>query len=412
MTSGIARTMMLLPLAALAIWISPARCDASGDLVLRGKYLTVLGDCAACHTRKDGDAFAGGLGLNSGFGTIYSANITPDPDTGIGSWSADEFHRAMHKGIAADGSHLYPAFPYPYFTHMTRADDDAIYAYLRTVPPVHAKPPPNKLPFPLDIRGVMAIWNALYLDEGAFKPDSAKSAEWNRGAYIVTGPGHCGGCHTPKNFLMADKSGRALAGGVIDGWFAADLSGEPRAGLASWSAGDIGEYLRSGRNARATASGSMQEVIALSTSRMTDADCAAIAAYLKSLPPAAPPDEPSAPDPAAMRAGEAIFADVCAACHLAQGKGQPRLFPPLAGDASVQGRDATTLLRIVLEGSRSPATPDAPTPLAMPAFDWKLDDAQIADVVTYVRNSWGNRAGPVSSGDVGKLRRDLAKAAD
>jgi mono/diheme cytochrome c family protein len=392
----------MLPLAVSAI--SPARSD---DLVPRGKYLAVLGDCAACHTRKDGAAFAGGVGLNSGFGTIYSANITPDPDTGIGHWSADQFYQAMHEGIAADGSHLYPAFPYPYFTHMTRADDDALYAYLRTVPAVHAKPPPNKLPFPLDIRGLMAIWNALYLSEGEFKPDPAKSPEWNRGAYIVTGPGHCGGCHTPKDFLMGDKDGQPLAGGVVDGWFAADLSGEPRAGLASWSAGDIDEYLKSGRNVRATASGSMQEVIALSTSRMTDGDRTAIAAYLKSLPPAAPAQPASAPDPAAMRAGEAIFADVCSACHLAQGTGQPRLFPPLAGDASLQGRDATTVLRIVLEGSRSLATRDAPTPLAMPAFGWKLDDRQVADVVTYVRNSWGNEASAVDAGDVAKLRHTL-----
>jgi mono/diheme cytochrome c family protein len=405
----------LLSVAALATLAAPGPTQAQqsvsppNEQVVRGKYLAILGDCASCHTSKDGAAYAGGRGLDSGFGIIYSANLTPDRETGIGNWSADQFYRAMHKGIAADDSHLYPAFPYPYFTHMTRADDDAIYAYLQTIPAVHAKPPPNKLPFPLNVRGVMAIWNALYFSEGEYKPDPTKSAEWNRGAYIVTGPGHCGGCHTPKNFLMADENDRALSGNVIDNWYAADLSGEPRAGLASWTAADIEEYLKSGRNARATASGSMQEVIGLSTSRMEGADRAAIAAYLKGLPPS-PAPRPPAPNPAAMRAGEAIFVDTCAACHLSQGSGQPRFFPPLAGGTTVQSRDATTVLHIILQGSYSLATADKPTPLAMPAFAWKLDDQQIADVATYIRNSWGNRASQVDAADVRKLRGDLAKS--
>jgi mono/diheme cytochrome c family protein len=406
----------LLCVAALATLVAPALTQAqqgassSGELAVRGKYLAILGDCASCHTSKDGAAYAGGRGLNSGFGIIYSANITPDRETGIGNWSADQFYRAMHKGLAADDSHLYPAFPYPYFTHMTRADDDALYAYLRTVPAVHAQPPPNKLPFPLSIRGLMAIWNALYFSEGAYKPDPAQSAEWNRGAYIVTGPGHCGGCHTPKNFLMADENDRTLSGSPIDNWFAADLSGESRAGLASWTAADIEEYLKNGRNARATASGSMQEVIGLSTGRMEDGNRAAIAAYLKALPPSAPAKQSSAPDPAAMRAGEAIFADACSSCHLSQGRGQPRLFPPLAGSAPVQSHDATTVLHIILQGSHSLATDDKPTPLAMPAFAWKLNDRQIADVATYIRNSWGNQASSVDAADVRELRNDLAKA--
>jgi mono/diheme cytochrome c family protein len=405
-----------LSAVTLAIWISPATTQtqpsAPSELVLRGSYLAVLGDCASCHTRKGGATYAGGRGLNSGFGIIYSANITPDRETGIGNWSSDQFYRAMHSGIADDDSHLYPAFPYPYFTHMTRADDDAIYAYLRTVPAVRDEPPPNKLPFPLNIRGLMAIWNALYFKQGEFKPDRSKSDEWNRGAYIVTGPGHCGGCHTPKNFLMADENAHALAGGVIDKWFAADLTGEARGGLASWSTADVAEYLKSGRNARATASGAMAEVVELSTSRMNDADRAAVATFLKSLPTATPQTRPRAPDPAAMRAGEAIFTDACSSCHLSQGVGQPRLFPPLAGDASVESRDGTTLIRIVLQGSRSPATVDKPTPHAMPAFAWKLNDQQVADVLTYIRNSWGNESKAIAASDVGALRRDLAKSSD
>ena len=399
------RRAVLLAAGVLALWTSCA--DAQEDVVTRGKYLAVLGDCASCHTRKNGPAFAGGRGLDSGFGTIYSSNLTPDAQTGIGDWTADQFYRAMHKGRAADDSHLYPAFPYPYFTHMTRADVGAIYAYLRTVPAVTYTPPPNKLPFPLNIRGLMALWNALYFDEGEYKPDAAKSVQWNRGAYIVTGPGHCGGCHTPKNFLMADDNEHALAGNVQGTWFAADLSGEERGGLASWSAADIEEYLETGRNARAGASGSMQEVVELSTGRMTDADRAAIAAYLKDLPPSMPAEMPATPDPAAMRAGEAIFADACASCHLSRGEGQMRLFPPLAASASVQSRDPTTVLHVVLKGSALLATGKMPTPAAMPAFDWKLDDRQIADVATYIRNAWGNSAKPVSPGDVGKLRRAL-----
>lgn len=405
----------LLSVVALAIGVSPALTQAQqsapppSELVVQGKYLAILGDCAACHTNKGGPAYAGGRGLNSGFGIIYSSNITPDRETGIGKWSADQFYRAMHKGIAANETHLYPVFPYPYFTRMTRADDDAVYAYLQTIPAVHAKPPPNKLPFPLNVRGMMAIWNALYFSEGAFKPDPTKSSEWNRGAYIVTGSGHCGGCHTPKNFLMADDNDHALSGNAIGNWFAADLSGEPRAGLASWTAADIEEYLKSGRNAPATASGSMQEVIELSTGHMEDTDRAAIAAYLKGLPPAASAKQRSAPDPAAMRAGEAIFVDVCSACHVSQGKGQPRLFPPLAGGTTVQSRDPATVLHIILQGAHSLATTDEPTPLAMPAFAWKLSDQQIADVATYIRNSWGNKGSQVGAGDVKKLRVDLAK---
>ena len=401
------RRVVFLLAGALTLWSSCA--NAQEDIATRGKYLAILGDCASCHTRKDGPAFSGGRGLESGFGTIYSSNLTPDAQTGIGDWTADQFYRAMHKGRAADDSHLYPAFPYPYFTHMTRADVGAIYAYLRTVPAVSYTPPPNKLPFPLNVRGVMALWNALYFEEGEYRPNAAKSAQWNRGAYIVTGPGHCGGCHTPKNFLMADENERALAGNVQGTWFAADLSGNERGGLAGWSAADIEEYLETGRNARAGASGSMQEVIKLSTGRMTDADRAAVAAYLKDLPPAIAEAAPPAPDPAAMRAGEAIFADACASCHLSRGEGQIRLFPPLAASASVQSRDPATVLHVVLKGSVSLATAKMPTPAAMPAFDWKLDDQQIADVATYIRNAWGNTAKPVEPGDVAKLRRELEK---
>jgi mono/diheme cytochrome c family protein len=317
----------------------------------------------------------------------------------------------MHDGIAHGGKNLYPAFPYTYFTRMSRADVDAIWAYVRTLPPTSQVKPPNKLPFPLNIRPLMAIWNALFFKPGEFRPNRAMSAEWNRGAYLVWGPGHCGGCHTPKNLLLADRNGHALQGATLDDWVALDLTEDPRRGLASWTQGDIVEFLRSGRNARTAASGSMQEVIYYSTSRMSDSDLAAIATYLKQLPPRRRVKGFNPPSEEAMRAGEAIYTDSCSGCHDDSGEGQPRYFPPLAGDASVQARDPTTIVRIILAGSRSVPTPAKPSAPAMPAFDWKLDDSEVASVATYVRNAWGNRAPPVASGKVAKLRRRYGQRA-
>ena len=240
--------------------------------------------------------------------------------------------------------------------------------------------------------------------ESRFRPNPLQSAEWNRGAYLVWGSGHCGGCHTPKNFLGADRNSHALQGYTLDDWTALDLTGNPQGGLASWQKGDIVEYLRSGRNARATASGSMQEVIYDSTSRMSDSDLAAIASYLKDLPPRARLNDIKPPQEAVMRSGEAVYADNCTACHGSAGEGQPRYFPPLAGDASVEARDPTTMVRIILEGSRSVPTPAKPTAPAMPPFAWKLDDDQIASVATFVRNSWGNRAPSIARSKVANLR--------
>ena len=406
--------------ADVAAWGPPADAAAppdaalqfSDDPVARGKYLVDAGDCRACHTRAGGVPFAGARGIRTPFGIIYSANITPDLKTGIGRWSEADFYRAMHNGIAHGGKNLYPAFPYTYFTRMSRPDVDAIYAYLRTLPPVYQPKPANKLPFPLNIRPLMAIWNALFFRAREFRPNPAMTAEWNRGAYLVWGPGHCGGCHTPKNLLLADRNGHALQGAAMSDWVALDLTGDPRKGLASWSNGDLVEYLRSGRNAHAAASGPMQEVIYYSTSRMSDSDLAAIATYLKQLPPRRHMKGFAGPSEAAMRAGAAIYADTCVACHGEHGEGQPRTFPPLAGDASVQARDPSTIVRLILAGSRSVPTPAAPTPLAMPPFDWKLSDDEVAAVATYVRNAWGNAAPEVKVRTVAKLRRRYAQAAE
>jgi mono/diheme cytochrome c family protein len=405
------------PTDDVAAWGPPADAAApsdaasqfSPDPMARGRYLAIAGDCKACHTNPGGEPFAGARPIRTPFGIIYSANITPDPRTGIGKWTEAEFYRAMHKGVGHGGKNLYPVFPYPYFTHMSRPDVDAIWTYLLTLPPTEQVKPANKLPFPLNIRVVLKLWNALFFRRGEFRPNPDMTAEWNRGAYLVWGPAHCGACHTPKNFLGADHNRRALQGYRLDDWVALDLTGNPRAGLASWDKGDIVEYLRSGRNRRAAASGSMQEVIYDSTSRMGNSDLAAIATYLKSLPPPAHIKAVSPPNEAVMRAGEAIYADTCAACHGASGEGQPRYYPPLVDDASAQASDPTTIVRIILEGTRAVPTPATPTAPGMPAFSWKLDDVEVAAVATFVRNAWGNSSRSVSRSKVAKLRRRVGR---
>jgi mono/diheme cytochrome c family protein len=379
----------------------------SPDPVARGRYLVDAGDCRSCHTNPGGAPFAGARPIGTPFGDIYSSNITPDPQTGIGAWTDEQFYRALHDGVRPNGQRLYPAFPYPHFTRLTRADADALHAYLRTLPPVSQVKPPNRLPFPLNIRFVLRIWNALYFHPGTFQPDPNRSEAWNRGAYLVEGPGHCAACHTPMNLLGAERRDKPYQGGKIDDWVTLNLTGSGRDGLTSWSQADLVEYLRTGRNGQATATGSMGEVVYQSTSRMSDADLQAIATYLKALPGSEPSPAVQA-DVAALRAGEAIYLDTCSACHRANGQGTPRLFPPLEGAASLQAQDPTTVVRVILAGARSVPTPGRPTPLAMPAFAWKLTDDQVASVATYVRNSWGNAAPPVSSGRVAGLRRRYA----
>ena len=372
----------------------------------RGRYLVAAGDCMSCHLREGGEPFAGGLGLNTPFGVIYSSNITPDRDTGIGNWTGEQFYRAMHDGKGVRGEALYPAFPYPWFRRISREDIDAIYAYLKTVPAVSYRPPANDLPFPFNFRSMVGAWNLLYLDSHDFQSDTGQSAEWNRGAYLVTGLGHCGACHTPKNSLGADKSKQELHGGKLDNWVAPDLTSNLRVGLGDWSVDDIAEFLASGRNAHAAAGGAMSEVITYSTSLMNDADRRAIAVYLKSQPPS-PAASSAAPDVGAMHRGAEIYSDACASCHLDDGVGQSRLFPPLGKDAMLQQEDPTGLLHLILGGTRIGVSAARPSPLGMPSFAWKLTDRQIADVSTFIRNSWGNQASAVAESDVRDLRKKL-----
>jgi len=372
----------------------------------RGQYLVAAGDCLSCHLREGGEPFAGGLGLNTPFGAIYTSNITPDRQTGIGAWTGDQFYRAMHDGKGAHGENLYPAFPYPWFRRASRADDDAIFAYLMTVPAVSYTPPQNNLPFPFNIRGSVGAWNLLFLDGHDFQSDPGRSAEWNRGAYLVKGLGHCGACHTPKNSFGADKSKQEFHGGKLDNWVAPDLTGNSRMGLGDWSVEDIVEFLATGRNPRAAAGGAMAEVITYSTSLLNDADRHAIAVYLKSQPASAAITA-STPDSGAMRRGAEIYSDACSSCHLENGVGQPRVFPPLGKDAMLQQSDPTGLEHVILGGTRIGISASRPSPLSMPSFAWKLTDQEIADVSTFIRNSWGNRAAQVSASDVRDLRKRL-----
>jgi mono/diheme cytochrome c family protein len=380
--------------------------NANAAQLNRGRYLVAAGDCISCHLREGGEPFAGGLGLNTPFGVIYTSNITPDKDSGIGGWTADQFYRAMHDGKDEQGTDLYPAFPYPWFRRVSREDDDAIFAFLKTLPAVKYTPPKNDLSFPFSIRSFVGAWNLLFLDSHGFQSDANQSAEWNRGAYLVTGLGHCGGCHTPKNSFGADKSKQELHGGKLDNWVAADLTANTRTGLGEWSVDDIAEFLGSGRNAHAAAGGAMADVITYSTAYLTDADRRAIAVYLKSQP-ASPATAASPPDAGAMHRGAAIYSDACSSCHLENGVGQSRIFPPLGKDAVLQQNDATGVLHLILAGTQIGVSASRPSALSMPSFAWKLSDQEIADVTTYLRNSWGNQASSVGTADVAALRKKL-----
>jgi mono/diheme cytochrome c family protein len=381
------------------------RAQPSAETIARGKALVTAADCASCHTTDPAKPFAGGKRIDTPFGGIYSPNLTPDRDTGIGAWSDDEFYRALHFGVARDGSRYYPAFPYPSFTKLIRDDVLAIRAYLATLAPVRNTRPPTELRWPFNYRVLMRGWDWLFFQPGIFLPDQQKSPEWNRGGYLVEGPAHCGACHTPKNIFGADRRNRLYGGNLVQGWFAPRLDGAPRSGLKSWSADDIVEYLQSGRNGHSHAGKLMAEVIVNSTSKMSDADVRAIATYLKELPAGAPEPVVRPPAPEMMSDGAAVYTHACIACHEANGTGSPRVYPPLPGNANLQSTNPASILRIILDGAQTVTTPRAPNTGSMPAYAKQLSDQQIADVANYIRNSWGNAAPLVTPGEVAKARR-------
>ncbi|MGZ5874525.1 MAG: c-type cytochrome [Bradyrhizobium sp.] len=399
------RAILATLILCTAFGFGQAQAEPSAETVARGRALTDAADCGTCHTADPTKPFAGGKRIDTPFGGIYSANLTPDRDTGLGAWSDDDFVRALRFGVAPDGSRYYPAFPYPHFTKMIRPDVLAIRAYLDTLPPVKNTPPRPQLRWPLNYRVLMRGWNFAFFRPGIFEPDQNKSAEWNRGGYLVEGAAHCGACHTPKNFFGAEKRGQKFGGSLVDGWFAPRLDGAERSGLKSWSVEDIGEYLQSGRNAKSHADGPMAEVVLNSTSRMSDADVRAIAVYLKDISPGPPEPATAPPPPAQMADGEKLYKGACIACHESDGSGAPRIYPPLPGNANLQSADPSSALRIILDGAETTTTPRAPNKGSMPPYAKKMSDQEIADVTTYIRNSWGNAAPSVTPAQVAKARR-------
>lgn len=372
----------------------------------RGRYLTIAGNCGDCHTAPGGAPFAGGLELKTPFGSLLTPNITPDRETGIGAMTEAEFVAVMHDGRGRKGRRLYPAMPYPAYTKVTTEDVLAIRAYLSSLKPVKNSLNVNRLKFPFSVRSNMAFWDLLEFTPGRYKPDLTKSSEWNRGAYLVEGLGHCGTCHSGKSILFGDKNEQFLQGTVIDGWYAPNITGNKHDGIGQWSVDEIAEYLRTGANRWTLASNEMAEVVENSTSRMDMEDLKGIAVYLKSVQSEQNLSWSSLPTTdKRMVAGRAIFKDSCALCHKDSGEGSSGLFPRLAGSGVVQSNDSTTLVRTVLHGAKALSTDAAPTGAAMPAFGWLMDDEQIASVLTYIRNTWGNGAAPVSPETVRKLRK-------
>lgn len=361
-----------------------------------------------CHTRPGGTPYAGGRPFQTPVGIIHSSNITPDEETGIGTWSASDLRRAMHEGVAADGDHLFPAFPYTAYTKVTDADVDAIYAFLRTVKPERYEPRKNGIVF--SQRWAMALWNALFFKPGRFKPDPTQSAQWNRGAYLVEGLGHCGACHTPRGSLMAEQLERAYAGGnmqdeVAPGkvrrWSGVNLT-SAKSGLASWSVDDLAKYLSTGVSRRAGTFGPMNEVIVNSTMQLTREDARAMAVYLKSLPPHE--SKRPAVTPGQVERGAAIYAERCEKCHSESGRGGLFTGPPLAGSAVVQADDPASLINIILYGPQQSEEVSYGQWETMQSYFDVLSDDEATAVANYVRGSWGNRAPAVTAGQVAEQR--------
>ena len=394
--------------ALSAVWLSlaasslPAAADAA--LVARGEYLVRAGDCGACHTAPGGAPFAGGEAINSPFGPIYPPNITPDKTNGIGAWSDDEFYRAMHEGIGKHGEYLYPAFPYQWFTKVSREDVDAIRAYLQTVPPSSAPSKPTRLMFPFNIREGIGAWNDLYFKPGAFVPDASKSAEWNRGAYLVEGLGHCGDCHTPKGIAMQPETSKAFSGGAIDDWYAPNITSDVKRGIGRWTESELVRILKTGAEpGKGVLVGPMAQVVHDSLSHLTDADLQAIAAYLKTIPPildyrAERPTGEIGPH----ASGASVYLNNCAECHQVNGQGIKGAVPALAGNDLVRAKGPEDVIRVILGGRQATGT-YAP----MPAPGPDMTDQQIADVTDYVRNAWSNAAPVIDkTGLVGAIRAD------
>ena len=388
--------------------------DAPAQLQ-RGAYLARVGNCMACHTARGGAPGAGGRPIATDFGTAFTSNLTPDREHGIGQWSAAAFWRALHHGRAPDGRLLAPVFPYTHTTLLTRADSDALFAWFSQLPASATAAPPNQLRWPYGTQAALAVWRALYFRPGTFAPEPAQDARWNQGAYLVRGVAHCSACHATRDALggadWRDLSGNRLGG---QGWYAPSLHDAREAGLADWSTADIARLLQTGVTKHGRASGPMAEVVLHGTQYLSDADAAAMAAYLKALPQTAvpaPPAAPSPPPPSRIAlAGAKVYDQQCAQCHGTQGQGVGLAYPPLAGNRVVTMATTDNLLQHVLYGGFNAATAGYPRPFGMPPFVLTLSNAEIAAVLSHVRTAWGNQASELSTLEVHSLRARNAPA--
>ncbi|MDB5980319.1 MAG: alcohol dehydrogenase [Pseudomonas sp.] len=422
--------MKNLLIATLTLCVTvPALAAETADpaLVRQGEYLARAGDCVACHTAKDGKPFAGGLPMQTPIGTIYSTNITPDK-TGIGEYSFEDFDKAVRQGVSKSGSTLYPAMPYPSYARITEPDMHALYAYfMKGVTPVAQDNKDSDIPWPLSMRWPLMGWRWLFAPkvEAALKVEGQKpvgqDAVVSRGAYLVEGLGHCGACHTPRALTMQEKAlnpaeGKAFLSGSapLEGWIAKSLRGDHKDGLGSWSETQLVQFLKTGRSDHSAVFGGMTDVVVHSMQYMSDDDLTAIARYLKTLPANDPSDQPQKYDEQVAqalwkgddsKAGAKVYIDNCSACHRSDGHGYTRVFPALAGNPVLQSEDATSLIHIVLNGGTLAATHTAPSTFTMPAYAWRLSDQQVADVVNFIRSSWGNQAVAVKASDVASVRK-------
>lgn len=402
--------------------------DITPELISKGAYLARAGDCVACHTAHDGKTFAGGRGIESPIGTIYATNITPDKDTGIGSWTYGDFERAVRRGVGHDGSALYPAMPFPSYAKVSDEDTQAMYAYfMKGVEPVKQANQANDIPWPLSIRWPLAYWRTLFspTPEATVKPVAGTDPQLVRGAYLVQGLGHCGSCHTPRALTMQEKGldekdGNYLTGALLNDWAVPSIRG-----VAHWSQDEIVDYLGSGRNAKASVAGEMTDVVANSTSHMTDEDLHAMAAYLKSLSgsPAGNNGETvyqhnaerSAATASKLTAakdltlGERLYLDNCGACHFVKGEGAARIFPRLDGASIINAENPTALIHVILAGAQTPSTARGPSILPMPGFAERMNDAEVAELATFLRQGWSNKAPAVSAKLVEEVRTALAE---
>nr|WP_120296338.1 c-type cytochrome [Paraburkholderia sp. BL23I1N1] len=382
-------------------------------LIARGEYLARAGDCIACHTVPDSKLFGGGRPMDTPFGTLYSPNISSDKETGIGNWTADQFYTMLHEGKSRDGSLLYPVMPFASYTKVTRADSDAIYAYLQSVPPVRQPNRPHELKFPFNRRQLLVGWRTLFFRQGEFRPDRTQSVEWNRGAYLVEGLGHCAMCHTQINALGGNTTSKQFQGGLIpmQNWYAPSLTSNREAGLGDWSIDDIVGLLHAGVSNRGAVYGPMAEVVYDSFQYLNEDDVRAVAVYLKALPSHSGEAQTAPPSVAQtdqltslVPLGRKIYEAQCVLCHASEGQGKPPNFPPLAQNQSIEMSSAVNPIRMVLNGGYVPGTRKNPAPYGMPPFAQSLSDVEVAAVVTYIRTAWGNRCAPVSVKEVNTLR--------